>query len=241
MADALYHCFITALTVGYGDVPLSTQRARLWATFHIAFSVAWLAAFIARIDELRQARKAQLQRYDLLLRQLDTEMIASLDRNGLGVDRLEFVVGMLINLGAELGGQPLEWKDVEPFIARFDFMDKDGSGHLTQEDLVEFADKRTEKVSTQVAKALEAKKMVRATTVHLGSATMRPGSPPASFDTLRLGARPISPENKPVSPDCRPSSGLSAATPKVTLEERGRGEPLPSLGVSQLPGAPEQT
>jgi hypothetical protein len=39
---ALYHCFVTATTVGYGDVSNSTQNGRLWSCFHILISVAML-------------------------------------------------------------------------------------------------------------------------------------------------------------------------------------------------------
>ena len=42
-ATALYHCFITATTVGYGDAKLTTQSAKLFACVHIVVSVSWLA------------------------------------------------------------------------------------------------------------------------------------------------------------------------------------------------------
>jgi hypothetical protein len=33
--NALWHCYITVLTVGYGDVGLTTDSARLFAALHI--------------------------------------------------------------------------------------------------------------------------------------------------------------------------------------------------------------
>ena len=66
-ADGIYHCIVTASTVGYGDTPLTTQAARLWAACHILVSVSWLAALFADIEELRRVRFAQLQRAALLL------------------------------------------------------------------------------------------------------------------------------------------------------------------------------
>ena len=39
-ATALYYCFITATTVGYGDVKLTTQSAKLFACVHIVVSVS---------------------------------------------------------------------------------------------------------------------------------------------------------------------------------------------------------
>merc|ERR1712032_358810 len=148
---AFYHCFVTATTVGYGDVALSTQQARLWAFFHIAVSVAWLAALISHVEELRQRRKAQLQRQRWLVGQLDADSIRALDMDNKGVDKLEFVVGMLIHLGVEVCGQPLEWKDVVPFIKRFKKVDKDGNGRLMQDDLAKMVLERkvTARVKTQ--------------------------------------------------------------------------------------------
>ena len=102
--NALYHCIITATTVGYGDIAVNTQSARLFASFHILISVSWLAAFVSDIENLRAVRKAQLQRLALLTRTLDQEQIFALDRDGKGVDKLEFVVGMLIMLGVEMCG-----------------------------------------------------------------------------------------------------------------------------------------
>ena len=132
---ALYHCLISATTVGYGDVALTTQPARLWACVHILFSVTWLASLIGHVDELRVQRKAQLQRADLLRKQLDSALITSLDRNGKGVDKLEFVVGMLIMLGAEIAGEAITWEGIRPFLVKFDALDVSKTGTIDKSDL----------------------------------------------------------------------------------------------------------
>ena len=77
---------------------------------HIAISVSWLAASVSLVEGLYHHRQRSLQRVELLKAQLDAQLITSLDSNGDGVDRLEFVVGMLIALGAEVGGHKLRWK-----------------------------------------------------------------------------------------------------------------------------------
>ena len=59
---ALYHCFVTASTVGYGDVAITTPEARLFACLHIVVSVSWLAALLSSVDTLRKQRESQLQR-----------------------------------------------------------------------------------------------------------------------------------------------------------------------------------
>ena len=61
---ALYHCFVTASTVGYGDVAISTPEARLFACLHIVVSVSWLAALLSSVDTLRKQRESQLRRVE---------------------------------------------------------------------------------------------------------------------------------------------------------------------------------
>lgn len=41
--DAMYHCLVTATTVGYGDISISTEAGKIWATFHILLSVCLYA------------------------------------------------------------------------------------------------------------------------------------------------------------------------------------------------------
>jgi hypothetical protein len=135
--NALYHCLVTATTVGYGDIALATQAARVVAIFQIFTSVTWLASFISHVDELRLVRQVEIKRLELLTKPFDREKIKQFDRgDGHGVDKCEFVVGMLICLGAQFGGRDLEWEDVQPFVEKFNKIDKDKDGHLTKEDIV---------------------------------------------------------------------------------------------------------
>ena len=92
--------------MGYGDVSISTPEARLFAFFHILLSVSWLGASISQFGELKTVRQAQLTEFEMLQKQLDEKLIQSLDKDGQGVERVEFVVGMLSNLGATYAGAP---------------------------------------------------------------------------------------------------------------------------------------
>lgn len=74
-----------------------------------------------------------MQRADLLRKQLDVKLITSLDRDGMGVDKLEFVMGMLIMMGVEVAGQALTWDSVKPFLVKFDAMDTTKSGRIDKE------------------------------------------------------------------------------------------------------------
>ena len=104
---------ITATTVGYGDVQIAESKdAKLFACLHIVVSVSWIASLISWIDNLSSKRSSQLQRANLILNPPKREQIMALDHDNKGVDELEFVVGMLMNLGVQLCGQKLTWDDV---------------------------------------------------------------------------------------------------------------------------------
>ena len=103
---------------------------------HIFASVSWLAAFAGRVSHAMAQRRLQVERARLILTQLDSNMVDLLDKDGNGVDRTEFVVGLLTALGVTLCDQPLDFKsDVQPLLDRFDTLDRDGSGRLERADL----------------------------------------------------------------------------------------------------------
>uniref|UniRef100_A0A6U3RFT8 Potassium channel domain-containing protein n=1 Tax=Octactis speculum TaxID=3111310 RepID=A0A6U3RFT8_9STRA len=132
---ALYHCFITATTVGYGDVSISTQSARLFSSFHILISVSWLGALLKNYEVLIDKREAQIAHTMLLTRMLNPDEVHAMDKDNKGVDKLEFVVNMLILLGVKLCDKPLEWNDVRPFILKFENLDKDNDGRIAHDEL----------------------------------------------------------------------------------------------------------
>ena len=68
---AAYHCLVTATTVGYGDVFISTQGGRLWASFHMLASVALLGELISTISNLRDERAVALARISQLQKRLE--------------------------------------------------------------------------------------------------------------------------------------------------------------------------
>jgi len=107
---AFYVCIVTATTVGYGDIGVSDEDGpKLFACFHILYSVSSLAALLNTVTELQSERRVMLRKGNLLQRQLDVDLIQSLDKDNNGLDKLEFIVGMLTKL------EILQWDDVEPF------------------------------------------------------------------------------------------------------------------------------
>jgi len=144
LGTAFYLCICTATTVGYGDVGVRDDPGRrIFASFHILYSVSSLAALLNTVQVLHSERKIQLRKAVLLERQLDHELIASLDKDNNGLDKLEFVVGMLTKL------EILHWDDVEPFLAQFDALDTDKSGRLDKQDLLRMVELRKQRLEAK--------------------------------------------------------------------------------------------
>lgn len=71
---ALYHCIVTATTVGYGDMPNGTQAGRLLSCFHILVSVCLLGEIISTFDALKKRRQATMAKIKQLSRELDLDL-----------------------------------------------------------------------------------------------------------------------------------------------------------------------
>ena len=156
--NAVYHCLVTATTVGYGDMSIETEEGRLWATFHILFSVVLLAEAISSLGELAEERRVAFQRLDQLKRQMDAQMLDGLllDAAELRVDddddpretvmdvnESEFVVCMMLQMGVAKMAQ------VRPLVKKFRALDLDGSGRLGREDLAQALEKDLAKDSVR--------------------------------------------------------------------------------------------
>lgn len=149
IGTAFYLCIVTATTVGYGDVGVRDEPSRrIFASIHILYSVSSLAALLNTVQVLHAERKIQLRKAMLLQRQLDQDLIASLDKDNNGLDKLEFVVGMLTKL------EILHWDDVEPFLAQFDALDQDRSGRLDKADLMRMVEDRKRKLEAKRTRKL---------------------------------------------------------------------------------------
>ena len=137
---AMYHCLVTATTVGYGDVSLTSTSSRLAACFHIVLSVVLLAELLSTIDTLRAERAEQLDKVRQLERRLDAHLFTDLmervqtlrpkvERDGLGATELEFAMSMLLEL------EMIEYKQVRPFLKLFRKLNVTGDGRIGENDL----------------------------------------------------------------------------------------------------------
>ena len=181
---AFYHCMVTATTVGYGDTKLTTYDSRWLATFHILASVSGLAALLSDFDVLREQRRHEVRRAQQFLGRLNVDMIMSLDHDGKGVDRFEFVIGMLTRLNY------VSVDDVAGFIAQFDALDESGDGNITRAELEKYAKQQQSLASqnsayvSQMRKNCSAKPSAKEEeeSKHAQERYARTGSPSAAAD-----------------------------------------------------------
>lgn len=160
---ACWHTWVVASTVGYGlvasSVPTESPSVAIWATIHIILSISLFTSMAGRAASLVGTRAAQVKKRAILEGTLNEELLDNLDRDGNGVDRMEFVVGMLAQVGV------LKWGDVEPFLEQFDAFDLDKSGHLDSKDIAAMAK------ASREAKVLKQQQISR--DVHIASSLTR--------------------------------------------------------------------
>eukprot|EP00602_Paraphysomonas_sp_CaronLab_P009788 CAMPEP_0185027168 /NCGR_PEP_ID=MMETSP1103-20130426/11947_1 /TAXON_ID=36769 /ORGANISM="Paraphysomonas bandaiensis, Strain Caron Lab Isolate" /LENGTH=281 /DNA_ID=CAMNT_0027561041 /DNA_START=157 /DNA_END=1002 /DNA_ORIENTATION=+ len=138
--EALYWSFITTVTVGYGDMSLEYESSRVFSIFYIIVSVIVVAGAIGNFGAVQVEMEMERKKREALNKELDLESIIAMDVDGGGVDRVEFLTAMLV----QINGLSKE-KDIDPWMKRFDELDKDGSGALDEEDLRLFAEEEQRK------------------------------------------------------------------------------------------------
>ena len=139
--DAVWHVFVTATTVGYGDQTIASDAGKIWACVHIMMCTALLGEIVGSIGDLQSERATALQRLELLQRPLTEQCVTQVRQHvcGLrpaaaqgesGVTELEWVLGKLAELGlVDVGRQ------VRPFVKQFRLIDADSSGRVDDEDV----------------------------------------------------------------------------------------------------------
>ena len=132
---AIYHCLVTATTVGYGDVSIETDRGKICAIVHILVSVCALGAIVGDIDVARSERAAEMFRAKQLGQLFDRSRLEHLladekfNQDGGGIEKFEFVVGMLLE------AEYVKQSDVDSYVTLFERADVTGDGKISSADI----------------------------------------------------------------------------------------------------------
>ena len=124
--------------------------------------------------------------------------VTNLDKDGLGVDKLEFCIGMLENLGATYHGQKLTWKSIEPFLAQFSKLDHDDNGRLDSTDLKKIAEEVEARAQLQAAKGFKVRRF--STASRLSSTASSTGDKPDGYrKRVEMNTSLVSPAAPPAA------------------------------------------
>ena len=132
---SIYHCLVTATTVGYGDVRIVTNSGKICAIVHILVSVCALGAIVGDIDAARSERAAEIFRAKQLTQRFDRKKLEHLladekfNQDGGGVEKFEFVVGMLLE------AEYVKQSDVDAYVTLFERADITGDGRICSADI----------------------------------------------------------------------------------------------------------
>ena len=124
---------MTSTTIGLGDLAPQTQAGRVYGIAHMVLSVTLLGSIVGTVLDGLSRRKASMEREALLAKQADAQLLASLDKDGDGVDKAEFVLGMLEKLDV------VSEEQYAPFLKQFERLDTSGDGKLSRDDLTALA------------------------------------------------------------------------------------------------------
>jgi hypothetical protein len=140
--QALYFSVVTVTTIGYGDLALDEDDSKIFMILFIPISVCTVAAALGSIASITIEMEADRKKLESLNRKLDFNMIREMDKDGDGVDKLEFLIAMLVQ--NNICDQE---NDIDPWLKRFDELDKDGSGRLDEEDIAIMEKEENERIA----------------------------------------------------------------------------------------------
>mmetsp|Transcript_37383 Transcript_37383/g.116870 ORF Transcript_37383/g.116870 Transcript_37383/m.116870 type:complete len:339 (-) Transcript_37383:383-1399(-) len=129
LLEGVWWAFATTSTVGYGDLSLTHDDSKVFSIVYVLGSVVIMATSLSTLGSGLADLKQEQRRQELLHANLNIEMITKMDLDGDGVDRFEFVTGMLKLL------DQLTEEQIAPWSKRFNELDEDGSGLLDHDDL----------------------------------------------------------------------------------------------------------
>lgn len=130
LTDAIYFICISATTVGLGDIAPQSVVGRWFAVVWLLFATVGLARLVSAVADFK-LQQAKLKLHQELLRApLTVADIGRMDRDtDRRVSKVEFLSWVLVKEGK------VSEPEIVEILNRFDELDVDGSGELTEEDL----------------------------------------------------------------------------------------------------------
>jgi len=131
LIDAFYMSVITLTTVGFGDHTPRSWYGRLFGCFWMLFGVVATANMISKVSALFDMNNKE----DKRLKSMSREIFAKIDANKDGhLSLMEFRSFALLKFGI------ISEEELEEVDQIFKAIDKDGSKHLTYEEIMEYCD-----------------------------------------------------------------------------------------------------
>lgn len=132
--QAFYYGLITACTVGYGDFAPKTQEGRLLALAYIPVAVAVIGSLLELISNAIISFRRERGQRKLRNKELTLDDLKVMDVDGDGtVTKAEFYEFMLVAMGS------VDQDLIDNLKSHFDRLDKDKSGTLDKDDLINVA------------------------------------------------------------------------------------------------------
>ena len=136
VATGIYWALVTTLTVGYGDVPITSDVGKLISCVYMLVSTLCAAVAIGNLSEVSLEVSLERKKEQILKNMTLRELLDGLDGADASVDKVEFLSFMLCKLN-DLDRED----DILPILAKFDDLDYDNSGTLCRNDLVAYEER----------------------------------------------------------------------------------------------------
>lgn len=134
IGDLIYFGIVTATTIGYGDFTPQSQHGRLYAVVGIPIVVGMMGHWLAIVAGYIIDRKQSRFRHEMANKELTLEDLAIMDEDGDGeVTQVEFLEFMLVAMNK------VDVETLQYLHMHFQRLDRDGSGVLSKNDLLESA------------------------------------------------------------------------------------------------------
>lgn len=147
---AFYFCVVTTTTVGFGDTGLTKESSRIFAIFYILSSCIIVALSLGNIATTFLEMSIDKKRTDALSRKLDFQFIRELDTGDSGIDKISFLVAMLVNQGLVDKD-----RDVSPWLDKFDELDTKGSGVIDFDETIAELERKEQQRLEAINRQLE--------------------------------------------------------------------------------------